>query len=138
YKALDMENGKKNPIVKSVISNVTVGAIDPNSGEVGDFPNKGRIQVSFVEFSERHSANTSEVMDKIREAVKGIPGAEVTVDKESNGPPLPKPVVVEITGENLDTLVSVSQRLQKYLSDKQIAGVEQLRSDFQANKPEII
>lgn len=138
YKALDMDNGKSNPIVKSVISNVTVGAIDPNSGEVGNFPNKGRIQVSFVEFSERHSANTSKILSKIREAVKGIPGAEVTVDKESSGPPLPKPVVVEITGENLDTLVAVSQRLQKYLSDKQIPGVEQLRSDFQADKPEII
>ncbi|HTN46198.1 MAG TPA: efflux RND transporter permease subunit [Flavipsychrobacter sp.] len=138
YKALDMDNGKKNPIVKSVISNVTVGAIDPNSGEVGDFPNKGRIQVSFVEFSERHSANTSKVLEKIREAVKGIPGAEVTVDKESNGPPLPKPIVVDLTGENLDSLVAVSQRLQKYLTDKQIPGVEQLRSDFQASKPEII
>lgn len=138
YKALDMENGKKNPAVKSVISNVTVGAIDPNSGEVGNFPNKGRIQVSFVEFSERHHVNTTKILEKIREAVKGIPGAEVTVDKESNGPPLPKPVVVEITGENIDSLVAFSQRLQKYLTDKQIPGVEQLRSDFQANKPEII
>jgi len=138
YKALDMENGKKNPAVKSVISNVTVGAIDPNSGEVGNFPNKGRIQVSFVEFSERHHVNTTKILEKIREAVKGIPGAEVTVDKESNGPPLPKPVVVEITGENIDSLVAYSQRLQKYLTDKQIPGVEQLRSDFQANKPEII
>lgn len=138
YKALDMENGKKNPAVKSVISNVTVGAIDPNSGEVGNFPNKGRIQVSFVEFSERHHVNTTKILEKIREAVKGIPGAEVTVDKESNGPPLPKPIVVEITGENIDSLVAYSQRLQKYLTDKQIPGVEQLRSDFQANKPEII
>ncbi len=138
YKALDMENGKKNPVVKSIISNVTVGAVDPTSGEVGDFPNKGRIQVSFVEFSERHSVNTSDILEKIRGAVKGIPGAEVTVDKESNGPPLPKPIVVEITGENLDTLVATSQRLEKYLSDKQIAGVEELRSDFQVSKPEIV
>jgi multidrug efflux pump subunit AcrB len=138
YKALDMENGKKNPVVKSVISNVTVGAVDPSSGEVGDFPNKGRIQVSFVEFSERHSVNTTKILEKIREAVKGIPGAEVTVDKESNGPPMAKPIVVEITGDNLDTLVNVSQRLEKYLSDKQIPGVEELRSDFQVSKPEII
>lgn len=138
YHALDMDSGKTNPVVKSIISNVTVGAVDPTSGEVGEFPNKGRIQVSFVEFSKRHSVNTTELLNRIREAVKGIPGAEVTVDKESEGPPLPKPIVVEITGDNLDTLVAVSQRLGKYLSDKQIPGVEELRSDFQVSKPEII
>lgn len=138
YHALDMDSGKTNPVVKSVISNVTVGAVDPTSGEVGEFPNKGRIQVSFVEFSKRHDVSTLEIMTRIREEVKGIPGAEVTVDKESEGPPLPKPIVVEITGENLDTLVAVSQRLGKYLSDKQIPGVEELRSDFQVSKPEII
>jgi multidrug efflux pump len=33
YKVLGMENGKKNPIVESVISNTAVGAADPSSGE---------------------------------------------------------------------------------------------------------
>ncbi len=45
--------------------------------------------------------------------------------------------MIEITGDNLDTLVSTSERLKKYLEDKQIPGVEKLGSDFQANKPEI-
>lgn len=138
YHALDMDNGKKNPAVKSVISNVTVGAVDPSSGEVGEFPNKGRIQISFVPFDQRQHINTTDLMEKIRDAVKGIPGAEVTVDKESEGPPLPKPIVVELTGEDLDSLVKASQGLQKFLNDKQIPGVENLRSDFQAQKPEIV
>ena len=138
YTALDMEDGKQNPIVQSVISNITVGAVDPSSGEVGEFPNKGRIQVSFVEFSERKHVNTSDLLEKIRGSVKDIPGAEVTVDKESNGPPLPKPIVIEMYGEQLDSLVTTSQRLEKYLSSKQIPGVEELRSDFQVSKPEIV
>lgn len=135
---IDHKAGKTNPVVKSVISNVTVGAIDPNSGEVGDFPNKGKVTVAFVEFAHRNGASTTELMEKIRASVKDIPGAEVTVDKESNGPPLPKPVVVEITGENLDTLVSTSERLKSYLQNKGIGGVEELRSDFQARNPEIV
>src|SRR5690606_31764379 len=69
---------------------------------------------------------------------KGVPGAVVTVDQEQGGPPLPKPIVVDITGDNLDTLIAVSERLNKYLADKRISGVEELRSDFQADKPEII
>jgi len=134
----DPATGKKNPIVKSVISNVTVGAVDPNSGEIGDFPNKGKITVAFVEFSERHGASTKEYLKKIREAVREYPGAEVTVDKEGGGPPLQKPVVVEMTTDNLDTLVNTSERLKRYLESKQIPGLEGLRSDFQANKPEIV
>ena len=140
YKALDidLEKGKKNPAVKSVISNVTVGAIDPNSGEVGDFPNKGKITVAYVEFAKRNGISTADLLEKIRTAVQGVPGAEVTVDKESGGPPLPKPIVVDISGDNLDSLIAASENVKRFLEKKQIAGVEELRSDFQASKPEIV
>jgi multidrug efflux pump subunit AcrB len=138
-KALDMDGGKKNPNVKSIISNVTVNAVDPGSGEVGEFPNKGRIQVAFAEFSQRKGdLTTKDYLERIRAAVKGVPGAEVTVDKESGGPPTGKPVAIEVTCDNLDTLVATTERLKKFLESKQIAGLEELRSDFQANKPEIV
>jgi len=136
--ALKDENGKRSPIVKSVISNVTVGAVDPTSGEVGEFPNKGKITVAYVKFSERNGESTVKYMEKIRSAVRGVPGAEVTVDKEQGGPPLPKPIVIDITGDNLDSLVATSERVKKYIESKRIAGVEELRSDFQARNPEIV
>ncbi len=49
-----MENGKTNPIVESVISNVAIGAADPMSGDRSTRPELGRIQVSFVEYEKRH------------------------------------------------------------------------------------
>ncbi len=134
----DTKTGKMTPIVKSVIANVTVGAVDPSSGEVGDFPNKGRVTVAYKEFSERHGISSANCMERIRASVQGIPGAVVTVDKEQGGPPLPKPVVVDITGDNLDSLIATSERLKRYIKTKQIPGLEELRSDFAANKPEII
>lgn len=135
---IDYKTGKSNPVVKSVIANVTVGAVDPTSGEVGNFPNKGRIEVAFVEFAKRNGVSTTEYLEKIRSAVKGVPGAVVTVDQEQGGPPLPKPIVVDIVGDNLDSLIATSERLNKYLNDKRIGGVEELRSDFQSDKPEIV
>lgn len=139
YKALDMDlaHGKKNPIVKSVISNVTVGAVDPTTNEIGDFPNKGKITVAFKQFADRGGVSSAKYLDAIRAVVREYPGAEITVDKEQGGPPLPKPVVIEITGDNLDTLIATSDRLKKFLEKKQVPGIEELRSDFQANKPEI-
>jgi multidrug efflux pump subunit AcrB len=140
YKALDMDpsHNKQNPMIKSIISNVTVGAVDPNSGEVGEFPNKGKVTVAYVPFAERHGGNTNDCLMKIREAVKGIPGAEITVDKEQGGPPLPKPIVIEISGDNLDSLVRTADRLKRELKMKQVPGVEELRSDFQSSNPEIV
>jgi multidrug efflux pump len=134
----DPAHGKTNKVVKSVIANVTAGAVDPASGEIGDFPNKGRITVAFVEFAKRGGESTTRYLEQLRTAVREYPGAEITVDREQGGPPLPKPIVIDLTGDNLDSLVSTSSRLKRYLEAKQIAGVEELRSDFDVNKPEIV
>ncbi len=135
---IDSKTHQQFKSVKSVIANVTVGAVDPNSGEIGDFPNKGKITVAYEEFSKRNGESTTAIMEKIRRSLKGIAGAEITVDKEGNGPPLAKPIVLELTGDNLDTLVNTSEKLKRFIGDKQIAGVEELRSDFQSKNPEIV
>jgi len=140
YNTLEMDPLKErsNPLVTSVISNVKVGATDQNSGEIGDYPNRGKITISFVKFAERDGKSTQALLDKLRENIKDIPSAKITVDKENAGPPTAKPILIELTGENLDSLIASSKRLKKYIDNKQIAGVEELKSDFQANKPEIV
>ncbi|MDB5120903.1 MAG: acriflavin resistance protein [Sphingobacteriales bacterium] len=130
--------GKGNKIVSSIISNVTVGVTDPQDADQGEYFNRGKITVAFVEFGERDGASTSVYLDKIRQAVKGIPGAALTVTKEQSGPPTGKPISIEIAGDDLDSLVKTSENLKKYLVAKQIAGIEELKSDFQNNKPEIV
>ncbi|MEZ5046515.1 MAG: efflux RND transporter permease subunit [Chitinophagaceae bacterium] len=135
---IDLATNRMNPLVTSVISNVKVGATDQQSGEIGDYPNRGKITVSFVNFEKRHGKSTQELLDKIRNSVKDIPGTRITVDKESSGPPTAKPILIEITGEHLDSIIVTSKRLKNYLENKQIGGIEELKSDFQANKPEII
>jgi multidrug efflux pump subunit AcrB len=130
--------GKDNKDVTSIISNVTIGVTDPQSEDQGQYPNMGKVTVAFAQFGKRTGERTSIYLDKIREAVKGIPGAEITVAQEQSGPPTAKPISIEITGNNLDSLVKVSQDLKQYLDVRQIAGVEELKSDFQNNKPEII
>ena len=136
--AMDPAQNISNPLVTSVISNVKVGATDQNSGEIGDYPNRGKITVSFVKFADRHGKSTQALLDKLRENINDIPSTKITVDKESSGPPTAKPILIELTGENLDSLIASSKRLKKFLDNKQIGGVEELKSDFQANKPEIV
>jgi multidrug efflux pump len=137
YKVLDMENGKKNPVVESVITNVAIGAGDPTSGDQSTRPELGRIQVNFVEFEKRHGVGTAPYLDSIRKVIKGIPGAEISVNKEQNGPPTDPPVNIEIASENFDNLIKTAVSLKNYLDSIQVPGVEELKMDVDLTNPEI-
>ncbi len=130
--------GKDNPLVTSIISNVAVGATDPQSFDLGVNPNMSKVTVAFVEFAERNGKSTTPYLNQIRTAVKGIAGAEITIAQESNGPPTGKDVQIEITGEDFKELAAVSTNLKRYLDSLQIDGVEELKSDLVMNKPELL
>jgi multidrug efflux pump subunit AcrB len=136
---INYAENKTNPVVKSIITNVAVGAAEQNSDDnLGTHSNLGKITVAFVKYNERNGVSTQKYLDEIRASVGGIPGAIVTVDKEQGGPPVGKPIVVEITGDDLDSLIVTSERLKQYIVAQNIGGIEGLRSDFDNNKPEII
>lgn len=130
--------GQNNPLVESVISNVAVGATDPNSGDRTTASNKGKITVAFVDFEKRDGGSTMAMLEKIRESIGTIAGAEIVVEQERNGPPVGKAVNIEIRGDEFESLVSTATKLKTYLDNKKIAGVEELKTDFISSKPEII
>lgn len=137
FKVLGMENNKPNPLVESVIANVAVGANDPMAGDQSTRPERGRIQVSFVEFEKRHGASTKPYLDSIRNAIKGVPGAEITVNQEQNGPPTEPPVNIEVASENFDDLIKTAVSLKNYLDSIQVPGVEELKMDVDLTNPEV-
>ncbi|NBV13574.1 MAG: efflux RND transporter permease subunit [Sphingobacteriia bacterium] len=130
--------GENNPVVESIISNVAIGAGDPQNPDRSAMSHKGKVTVAFVEFEKRHGESTEPYLNKIREAVKDIPGVEITVDKEQGGPPVSKPILIEITGENLNELIPLSEQVERYVDSLQIPGIEDLKSDFETSKPEIV
>ena len=132
--------GDSNPIVESIISNVAVGANDPSQFEYNfsPTPHLGKVTVAFVEFAKRNGESTAQYLDLIREATKGIPGAEIIVDQENNGPPTGKPIAVEIKGDDINQLTGVAADVKRYLDSLAVPGVEELKSDVQSNKPEIV
>ncbi|HOA38263.1 MAG TPA: efflux RND transporter permease subunit [Flavihumibacter sp.] len=134
---IDYAKNINNPIVESVITNIAIGASDPNAGDRSTRSELGRIQVSFVEFEKRHGKDTKPYLDEIRKAMKGIPGAEISVDQESGGPPTDPPVNIEVSSENFDALVSTSVNLKNYLDSIQVPGVEELKMDVDLSNPEI-
>ena len=128
--------GENNPLVKSVISNVTIGA-NEDPFDQSSYTNKGKVGVAFIDPADRRHQTSEPYMDKFREAVKDIPGAEITVGAEQNGPPAGKPINIEISGDDFDELIQTSNDIKRYLEGLNIGGIEELKTDLQANKPEI-
>ena len=131
--------GKNNPDVESIISNVTIGVEEQGFTTAGKPFNKGKISVNFVENKLRTTGKTTtQYMEMMRNEIKDIPGAVITVDKNKMGPPTGKPINIEVTSENLENLVADAYSFRDYLASLRIPGVEELKTDFEMNSPEII
>ncbi|WP_223652606.1 efflux RND transporter permease subunit [Hymenobacter psoromatis] len=131
--------GRHNHDVESVITNVAIGAGDPQVATAAGVSqsNLGKVAVAFKELADRTGPLTHTYMDKIREVVKGIPGASVTVDQESSGPPQAKPVAIEVSGDDYPKLAALSKKVERYVDSLKIGGIEDLRSDLEDRNPEI-
>jgi len=125
--------------VESIIAQVGEGAADPNDFTGGQAtPNKGLIAISFVEYEFRGGVNTSEVMDEIRNAFDKYPGVQITVDKAEMGPPVGKPVNIEVSGENLERLIKLTERIKARINEENFPGIEELKSDLEVGKPDLL
>jgi multidrug efflux pump subunit AcrB len=137
-KRINMVNGPNNRIVESVVANVAKNVSESNFDFGGTTPNMGKVTVNFVEFEKRHGENTNNYMTRYRNALKDITGAQITVDKPKGGPPTGKPINIEVTSDDLQELVSTADRFKRYIDSLNIPGIEELKTDFERNKPEAI
>lgn len=126
-------------IVEAVLSQIGENTSDPNSPpEPGASPHKARLTVSFVPTQEREGISTFKVMEEIRSAVEGIPGVQITIAKNVDGPSAGKPINLEIQGEELTELLPLSEEVINYLNGYNIPGIEELQADVKLGKPELI
>lgn len=124
--------------VESIITNVTIGVTDPQDADQSSYPNRGKIAINFVEFEKRGGVSTQEFLQKLQNLEWNLPGASITVNKEQAGPPVSKPINIEVTGDDFKELTSNAFALKKYIDAAKVEGVADLRSDFESNKPEIV
>jgi len=128
--------GENNPDVESVISNIAVNAGEDIFERTAQ-DKLGKIGISFHEYKDRTGPSTTTYLDKLREAVEDIPGAEISVAKELMGPPTGKPINIEISGEDYAKLIPIVEHMKHYIDSLNIAGIEHLKKDLEVNSPEL-
>ena len=107
---------------------------------MGNTPHKARITVNFCEFQFRKKIKTSDILKDIQSGLKGKYNAdiEITAAKNESGPPQGAPINIEITGRGeYKELIAAAENIKTYLDRKGIDGVEKLKLNVDANRPEI-
>lgn len=133
-----IKSNKAEQAVNSIISNVGKNAGDPMQPDLQATPHKSKVTVAFVSKDKRGGVSSEALLLKVRDAVKGIPGTEISVERESNGPPTGKAIALEIVGAEFDKLIAVEKQVQAAIRKANIGGIDELKSDLITNKPEII
>lgn len=101
----------------------------------GNEIDQGIINLSFVN-EDRLEKDGYLALNKIQEAVKDIPGAQIIVEGQtSGGPPVGKPLRIDIYGENLDQSRLLASDYIDLLND--IPGVYNLETSIKDGVPQV-
>lgn len=126
-------------IVESVLTQIGENTSDPNSPpEPGVTPNKARITVAFVEYGLREGISTGDILNQMREEVKDLAGVKIIIDQNASGPPTGKAINLEIRGDEIDSLLLLSESVVDYMNSLNIGGIEELTTDIKLGKPELL
>lgn len=121
------------PLKEIDLSYVTIGGSDNFSMSAGTGYNRASYSILLVP-PDKRSKTDLEVADDIRERLKDIPNAKISVsgsDSGFNG----SPVSLSITGPDLDVLRKVADDTVKIIS--KVKGVREPASNFTTGSPEI-
>jgi multidrug efflux pump subunit AcrB len=122
------------PWIERIVTNVgsSGGGLDIMASAGG--PHLANISLIFYDFAERERPSM-EIIAGIRQAVADIPGAEIKIEREREGPPTGAPVTVRIIGKDFKTLEQLSKQARRLIAD--VPNLVNLRSDLEATRPEL-
>ncbi len=113
------------------------------SGEIGGGPfdkhgSKYAQCVVYLTPTQGRERDADMIIAEVREKIgkKDIPNmVNLTFEKVKHGPPVGKPVSIEVRGEEYDTLTKIVGEIELYM--KTIAGVKDIKNNHELDKEEI-
>lgn len=104
--------------------------------------NQARITITFyphaskaLEGESPRTEDSRETIKRLRTALGGIVGAEIKVEKERMGPPVGKPIEVEVSAEDYHAAGKAAQQLRREIA--KIEGTAGLTDNYRVGRPEL-
>jgi multidrug efflux pump subunit AcrB len=114
------------------IYTAAVSSAGSSSPFAGHTPNY--VGVRFLDMEDQFRS-TRVTVDEIRERIKDIVGAKITIDLEEEGPPTGSPINIEIVGDDFAVLGTIAGKIKKELA--KLPHVEDIRDDFVEGTPTV-
>ncbi len=92
------------------------------------------IGIQFVDFQDRRSPTKADV-ETLRNRVRTIAGARITVDEQEEGPPTGAPINIEISGNDFNRLGLLAEQVRHTVA--RIPHVEDVRDDYVQGLPSV-
>jgi len=125
------------PEIESFVANVGItgaDSFDSFGGGGGGDPTIGRIIIDLTWPKER-DRTSMDIAAELRERIKGIPGGEIKITELASGPPQEAPIVVRLSGDDLDVLKKVTMDYEKAL--KNMHGTRKVSSSVSRGDMEL-
>jgi multidrug efflux pump subunit AcrB len=134
------EPNSERRIIQSIITQVGEGAGSENEVSLGASPHKAKVVVNFADFKYRGDVVTGDILKLIQEELPKNFTAEIEIVavKNEDGPPQKDPIYIEVTGKlDYQDIIEEAYRIRAYLERRNVEGVEKLKMNVEANRPEI-
>lgn len=89
-----------------------------------------------VNLPKGHKKSSAQLVAELREELKGITSATITVGEPAGGPPSAAPVTITFSGNDLDALTTTAENASHVLSD--IPGVINIQSSTKSSAAEFV
>ena len=113
----------------------------------GDFAtsnssNEARITLNFYPHASKarpgeeiRKEDTREVLTRLREGVKHIVGADIKVEKEREGPPVGKPISIEVSSKSYSDAGEFAAKARRVIAG--IPGATGIEDNYRVGRPEL-
>jgi multidrug efflux pump len=125
--------------IKNMIVNVGVSS-DAQFGSSASSPERSRITLNLRDYPDR-AEDSFTTLERIRTELQGIPGAEIKIDKDQDGPATGAPVNIEITGAEFDVITRIASDIKQILVEasrtQTVPGLVDIQDNLDAGRPEL-
>ncbi len=100
---------------------------------------RSSVTLNMVDYDQR-AEPSSETLRRIRQSIAGMPGVDLQVEQDQNGPPTGAAVNIEVSGPEFDEIQSIANTLKNQLDDAveagRIQGLVDVRDNLNSGRPE--
>src|SRR5690606_19499697 len=125
--------------IKTYVAETGVVAGDVSASEA---TNQARITLNFYPHASKarpgevlRKENTGNAIERLRDKLSHIVGAEIKVEKEREGPPVGKPISIEISSKNYHEAGEFASRARRVIAA--VPGATGLEDNYRVGRPEL-